>query len=319
MIDAVIPAHEKDTDTVGLCAEYIKKNVVGIRDVYVVSKDKLTDNAKWVSEDIFPFTLEKVSDIIGKHKRTCWYYAGLIQQTAALVVPNLADHVLICDSDTIFTRPTKFIDENNKTLFNVSYDVPSHVNDHPYFEYMEKLVPGLCKQSKYSGIVHHMPVRKNVLQSLHDEVEKIHDMPFWKASLSVTLQDYKTVNKNCHATGQGMMSTYDLYFNYVTKYFPDTMVINPKKSILAYKEKFGVDGFLEHNVPSRTNLYGNVKVFSDEEQNKFKFEDIKDSMRHIANRVGELGWSAVTFQNHTRIGCEENGKINDEYIRKHVS
>ena len=77
MIDAVIPAHEKDIDTVGLCVEYIKKNVNGIRNVYVVSKNKLTDNAEWVSEDIFPFTLSDVIDIIGKHRRTCWsFYSG---------------------------------------------------------------------------------------------------------------------------------------------------------------------------------------------------------------------------------------------------
>tara|TARA_Y100000034_G_C6899113_1_gene415227 strand:+ start:1871 stop:2830 length:960 start_codon:yes stop_codon:yes gene_type:complete len=318
MIDAVIPAHEKDVDTVGLCAEYIKKNVVGIRDVYVVSRNKLTDNAKWVSEDIFPFTLEETSKIIGKHKRTCWYYAGLIQQTAALVVPDLAEHVLVCDSDTIFARPTKFIDDNGKVLFNVSYDVPAHVYDHPYFEYVEKLIPGLSKQSQYSGIVHHMPVKKSILQSLHNKVEELHGMPFWKASLSVTLQDYKTVNKNCHATGQGMMSTYDLYFNYVSKYFPDSMVVDPKKSVLAYKEKFGVPGFLEHNVPSRTNLYGNVKVFPDDEQNKFKFDNIGDSMRHIVNRAGELGWYAITFQDHTRVGAPESARINDEYVQKYV-
>ena len=52
-VDAVIPAHEKDIDTVGLCVEFIKKNVENIRNVYVVSKYKLTDNAIWVSEDSF--------------------------------------------------------------------------------------------------------------------------------------------------------------------------------------------------------------------------------------------------------------------------
>ena len=58
MIDAVIPAHAKDVDTLDLCINGIKNNVIGIRNVYVVSREELTKNAIWVPESTFPFTLK---------------------------------------------------------------------------------------------------------------------------------------------------------------------------------------------------------------------------------------------------------------------
>ena len=44
MIDVVIPTHVKDAETLELCIEHVKKNVMNLNKVYIVSKDKLTDN-----------------------------------------------------------------------------------------------------------------------------------------------------------------------------------------------------------------------------------------------------------------------------------
>ena len=148
-VDVVIPAHIKDLDTVTLCVEYVKKNVKNLNNVYVVSRTKLCDNAIWISEDIFPFTLDQVGDIIGRHWRTCWYFAGLIQTTAALVIPNLLNNVLILDSDTLFIKPVEFV-KNGVAQFNISgYD-----GTQPYYEHLMKLIPGMKRIHKYSGVAH---------------------------------------------------------------------------------------------------------------------------------------------------------------------
>tara|TARA_R110000851_G_scaffold316061_1_gene478934 strand:- start:110 stop:1069 length:960 start_codon:yes stop_codon:yes gene_type:complete len=314
MIDAVIPAHAKDVDTLDLCINGIKNNVIGIRNVYVVSREELTKNAIWIPESTFPFTLKEVGDLIGNHWRTCWYYAGLIQQTSAVVIPNLANNVLISDCDTVFIKPVHLVDPEGRSVFNVSYDVPGDVTFHPYFEYMEKLIPGLTKQTKFSGIVHHMPVQKDILEELIERAEKTHGKPFWEANIGVTLEDFKSVNTNSHRDGQGMMSTYDLYFNYVYKYHPNKMVIRPLKSILAYKGCLGVKGLIETTAKSRTNLYGDVQILDPAEEKDFNFDTAKEAMEHITVRCRQLGWDAVTFQNHTRTGVDAHKQINAEYI-----
>ena len=63
MIDVVIPTHVKDAETLELCIEHVKKNVMNLNKVYIVSKDKLTDNAEWIPESDFPFSLNTRTSI----------------------------------------------------------------------------------------------------------------------------------------------------------------------------------------------------------------------------------------------------------------
>ena len=99
-----------------------------------------------------------------------------------------------------------------------------------------------------------------------------------------------------------LMTTYELYFNYVLKYHSDRIRLRKQNSILAYKGKMGVKGEEIHGVGSRTNLKGNIQILDHEEENLFKFDSFKESCKYISKRCSELGYDAVTFQNHTRIG-----------------
>ena len=65
---------------------------------------------------------------------------------------------------------------------------------------------------------------------------------------------------------------------------------------MAYKENLGVDGFHSENIGSRTNLHGDIKIFSDDEVSKFKFDNIRDAFSHIASRVADKGWDSITFR-----------------------
>ena len=307
MIDAIIPAHKKDIDTLDLCINGIRENVKDINRIIVVSKEKLTENAEFYCEKDFPFSFKDVGEIVGFHNKTFNYYGGLIQTTSALVIPDLQRDVFICDADTIFLKPFELIDQDDIALYDVSYDLPPHVHSHPYLEHMEKLIPGLNKQTKYSGICHNMLIQQDILQEMFDRVEKTHNMPFWKADISVTLQDYKSLRpKPPHADAPLLFTTYELYFNYVMKYHKQRVRIRPKKSILAYKGRMGVKSEIIHNVASRTNLDGNVHILSAQEELDFNFDSFLDSCTYISKRCKEQGWDAVTFQNHTRIGHEKH-------------
>ena len=71
----------------------------------------------------------------------------------------------------------------------------------------------------------------------------------------------------------------------------------------------GVEGEQVHNIGSRTNLQGNVQIIPKEEENNFSFGSFTESCKHISTRCRELGWDAVTFQNHTRIGTENHKEM----------
>ena len=314
MIDVIIPAHKKDIDTLDLCINGIRNNVKDVRRIIVVSKEQLTDNAEFFAEADYPFSFEDVGNIVGFHNRTCKYYGGTLQMTAPSVIPDLGRDILTCDADHIFLRETEFVNDKDIALYNVSYDIGRNVTFHPYLEHCEKLIPGLKKQTEYSGVCHHILFQKDILQEIFDKVEKIHNMPFWKANLSVTLQPYKSLTypgqtKNgrpSHADCPLLTTTYEFYFNYVFKYHPDRCAIRKQNSILGYKGRLGVEGESLETVGSRTNLNGNVHILSKQEERYLLFNSFKESFEYICKRCTKLGYDSVTFQNHTRIGAKED-------------
>ena len=113
-----------------------------------------------------------------------------------------------------------------------------------------------------------------------------------------------------HADAPLLFTTYELYLNYVLKYHRDRVAISPRKSILAYKGRMGVENEVIHNIGSRTNLQGNVQIIPKEEEAKHKLLLVlQNQCKHIAQRCKELGWDAVTFQNHTRIGTDKHKQV----------
>ena len=108
MIDVIIPAHEKDIDTLDLCIDAVKNNVNRLGKVYVISRERLTENAEWIPESEFPFSIDDVSNFTGKHWRTCWYYQQLLKMYVFEVRKDISDSVLVLDSDTVFLNKTDF-------------------------------------------------------------------------------------------------------------------------------------------------------------------------------------------------------------------
>ena len=317
MIDVIIPAHEKESSTLDLCIEGARNNIEGVKDVYVISKTKLTDKAIWFPEDSLPFSIGDVADKIGSHWRTGWYYGDLLEGCASLYVGGTSPYTLILDADTIFLRPVKLMEEG-KVLLNTS---PTDGTD-VYNEYIRRLIPGLTKQHRSSGVVHWVLQENSIVREMMALVRDIHKKDFWEAALDTVLQKY-----DCLAAGDrwqtpehgpGKMASFELYFSYVLKNHPDRVKVKNQNSILAYKESLGYPGYTRSEI-SRTNTQGKTKIFNDGELEKIndgEYECLEAAIQNVCELAAQKEWDVASFHSHFWIGFEDYQKINSEYMDK---
>ena len=292
------------------------KNINNINKIYVISRVKLTNDANWISEDEFPFTLEDICKIIGKHRKTCWYYAGLLKMNIHCI-DYLEENILVLDCDTLFIKPISFLDKDNKALFNISQTDGTEF----YNEHIKLLMPKLKKQHKHSGVVHNILMNKTILKSFANDIENKYKKPFWKADLETACKDYINLSKDKlyrknRFCGPGRRATYELYFTYALQYFPNKCKVRPLNSIMAYKGKIPAPNMLNESYPSRTNLKGNIQIISKDEENKLSFKTVEKAIIYISEICEEKGYDTVTFQNHTRVGSSRNSEINVNYVNK---
>lgn len=226
-IDVVIPSIHKDKITLDLCIEGIKNNCKDVRRVIVVSSTRLTDKAEWFDEKDYPFSKADVAREIFQDEfqakkylshpkcRIGWIYQQLLKFYAPFVIPEISSNVLILDSDVIFLKEVRFLEEN-RSLFATALEYTA-----PYFEHANRFVPGLKRlYPEYSGICHHMLFQKELLEDLFQTVETAHQIPLWKAF--------------CHSISRKQIfgeaaSEYEIYFNYVFTYHGDKVSLRPLK------------------------------------------------------------------------------------------
>lgn len=215
-IDVVIPCHKKDTVTLDLVIDGIRKNVKNLGRVIVVSSSKLTENAEWFDEKNFPFNKKTIAYEIFKDEekareflkspktRIGWIFQQFLKDYSIFVIPDISSNVLIVDADTIFLRPVEFQDPvTGAGLYN-----PGTENHTPYFKHLERVLPGFKKVfSQYSGISHHMLFQRSVMDGLFDDIEKAHGKEPWKVFCEMIDME--------HLYGSCMCVEYELYFNYV--------------------------------------------------------------------------------------------------------
>ena len=186
-----------------------KQNVVGYRNIYIVSYDKniKVDGCITIDENIFPFNKAFISKYIQpnqkiKEDRSGWYLQQLLKLYSCFVIDNILDNILIIDADTFFYKKTTFF-ENNIPLYN--YSEENHIE---YFEHMHKLHPSLKKVDfNKSGISHHIVVQKHILVELFNLIETYHKKKF-----------YKVFIENVDSFTISSASEYEIYFNYILQY-----------------------------------------------------------------------------------------------------
>jgi hypothetical protein len=218
--DIVIPLGPNEVSNIHEQILYTKKNIIGYRNIYIVTLDTPIeiDNCIIIDECIFPFK-EFISSFFaqynGKHNRNGWYFQQLIKLYAGIYIPNILDNYLVLDADVFFLKPTIFM-ENNKPIFSTGTEY--HI---PYFTHMNLLHNSLTKVYNKSGICHHMLFNKQYIDELFNIVEDNHKIPFWQAFI-LNVIEHKNHNIICSESGA---SEYEIYFNYLIKYHSNDIII----------------------------------------------------------------------------------------------
>lgn len=93
------------------------------------------------------------------YSRFGWYLQQFLKMNAC-EIPELSDHYLIWDGDTVLLKKIKFFDNNRKTFI-----CPAIEYHKPYFDLIHKVL-GLDKQVHYSFISEHLMIKKEYMKSL---------------------------------------------------------------------------------------------------------------------------------------------------------
>ena len=227
--DIVIPVGPRDLKTIAGTLKFTKKNIIGYRNIYLLSCDpslKIKDCIT-IDEKIAPFNHESIRDIFKTNKfknHTGWYLQQLLKLYAGFVIPDMLDDYLVIDADLYFLKKTTFFDDDGRTLLGYAAlkQEPYHS---PYFEHMIRLHPTLIrKYYEFSGVCHHMMFNKQKIKDLMSLVENYHDnKAFWEI-LIAQVNEYHT-----HIASGSGLSEYEIYFNYLNIYHPEFCKIRQLK------------------------------------------------------------------------------------------
>ena len=212
-IDAVIVAHRKDKETLDYCINGIRENCSKVRRIIVVSAEKLTNQAEWFNENLFPFSVDDIYLAIGKgdkkssqaffqnHNRgPGWYLQQLLKLYSPFIIPKISSNVLIVDADVVFLNPVKFLNKQKGGLFCVNHNKAKPL----YLQHAERLVPGYQRiYPEVYSVCHHMLFQRPILEDLFNTVEQYHGTEFWVAFCSCVVPNPK----------KGA-SEYEIYYNF---------------------------------------------------------------------------------------------------------
>jgi hypothetical protein len=222
--DIVIPLGPNEIERIHQQIEYTKKNVMGYRNIYIVSCDPtiLIEGCIMIDENTFEFKLEDVATYFaqhdGKKNRNGWYFQQLLKLYAGFCIEGILDHYLVIDADVFFLKPIRFI-QDNKPIFTTSNEY--HI---PYFEHMKRLHPTLEKKHEKSGISHHMMFHKKYVRELFDLVESSNNKENKKCWL-LFLESVNEHRKYSIYHVDSGASEYELYFHYMVQFHSDKMII----------------------------------------------------------------------------------------------
>lgn len=216
-VDVVISLGPKDLDIIPMTVQSLQEHCDGLHKIYIVSSQNSQielPGVVWIEETKFPFSKQGLNTAIGIPEERCgWYLQQLIKLYAPTVIPDLQDHYLVWDADTILLRKTAFVCRN-RALF--SYSNQYHV---PYFDHMKRLAPFLTKSSPYSGVCNFMVLNRWSLKRLFFLVEHTNgEKPFWMCFMDAVSKDQYTLSG---------ASEFEIYFHYMHKFEPEKFTLRP--------------------------------------------------------------------------------------------
>ena len=212
-VDVLIPVGPKDRELLAVVVAAVRRHLRGLRRMVLVSADQQDQlwcrdpQVAWMDEREFPPGPEAIARILGDDAALGWWWQQLIKLQAQILLPELADHLLVLDSETVLLRPVRFLDGRGRALLHPASEVNPAYSDH-----IQRLLPDLGRHGPgLSGITHCMLFNRQILEQLHAEVEALHGVPLWQAFLAQVDPLHRR---------QGGASEYDLYFNYALQRAP---------------------------------------------------------------------------------------------------
>jgi hypothetical protein len=183
--------------------------------------------------------LSTVKDFIARKSqrgdwRAGWYFQQFLKMTVCRL-PEVADHYLAWDADSILLRPTEFLSAGGKALVH-----PESEFNEPYFVFLKSLL-GLDRQVRFSFISEHFMFNKKMMNALIGEIE----------SRRKEKESWVTIILNHidpeYFAGSGF-SEYETYGNFITRNYPDSYAVRPLRMTRHGAIRFG-------HKPNRFDLY----------------------------------------------------------------
>ncbi len=217
MFDILILSAEKDFNKIKFVYESINNNINNFDNIHCVTNVKIDDKYKisdinyYTDEDVLNLDYSKFKGNVLKRKG--WYK----QQYIKMFQNVTSDDYLVVDSDIFFNRKIDIF--NDKPSFFFGRD-QHHL---PYFEFMRRLLK-LEKTYNFSFINEIMFFKREYIKKILDMLN-VDINGFFDLSVDI-------LNDINHDAG---LSEYELYGNFVTKYFPDSYNYTHIKTYLGGK------------------------------------------------------------------------------------
>lgn len=228
-IDVVIPYHEKDSDVIRLCVKGCFKNIVGLRNIYVIGKNITlhSDKTCFIDEDkLFCDGLNKsyIEDKwremgVDNLKISGWLFQQFIKLGASYAIENLSDNYVVVDADVIFLRPREFF-RDSITLLSYGKE-----RFEPDYLCCEELL-GQKVFRDYSFITHHIPMNKQLVTEMLEEIEKRFNKKWYDAIIE------------CFADKNLRFSEYQLYGQFLFGRHKDKVRLRKLNYLQKYELKY---------------------------------------------------------------------------------
>lgn len=223
IFDVVIPVAKKDASFVKHVIHYVKENIVGCENIYILTSKKNYGKLKFAKkirnvELLDEDTLVPELNIETVHKymkkkgakrpyRVGWYFQQLLKYAFAKS-QWAKEYYLAWDADTLPLNPIDFFD-GNQPLFTKKIE-----NHEPYFITMNRLL-GFGKLVDYSFIAEHMLFKASIVKELLHTIED-------NAGLTGTSWVEKIMMACDFNDERGyLFSEFETYGNYCVKFYPD--------------------------------------------------------------------------------------------------
>lgn len=213
-IDVLIPAIEKDLETLPYVIDAIRRHVAHpIGTIYIVApkRERLIElcrrkECRFVDENtVLPLTKKHIHYRSARWERSGWLFQQLLKLSGDTICS--ADYFLVVDADTVFIRPHRFRTGDKTIFYCRSWSQPE------YFRTYRKLLKRKAP-SPTSFVTHYMLFERAKLAKLKRTIEARHRLPWYKAVL-------RSIDK----TKQFGFSEFETYGNYLYSLQPGRVVL----------------------------------------------------------------------------------------------